>query len=222
MGDQPCCTAGFGPDGGPKKSPTPGSWAACSRAAARSACDRIVVCSAPSGSSSPRACHLVCAVGCVASAAVGVPCAYGGCWWRGGAAACWPGAADGGCAPAVGGCGAEGGCGACLTVAAVPTVAVRPAGDAVTPRHSALARLGVWERPGLVAAAREAVLRPRVGRRRCGVAALLLRLLVGARIVVRGEEIRWCAHRCFRFRFGSMVRCRSSRWETKCPRAIGQ
>ena len=42
------------------------------------------------------------------------------------------------------------------TVAAVPTVAVRPEGDAVTPRHSALARLGVWERPGLVAAAREA------------------------------------------------------------------
>ena len=149
MGDQPCCTAGFGPDGGPKKSPTPGSWAACSRAAARSACDRIVVCSAPSGSSSPRACHLACAVGCVASAAVGVACAYGGCWWRGGAAACWPGAADGGCAPAVG---------AVLlpTVAAVPTVAVRPEGDAVTPRHSALARLGVWERPGLVAAAREA------------------------------------------------------------------
>lgn len=46
------------------------------------------------------------------------------------------------------------------------------------------------------------MLRPRVGRRRCGVATLLLRLLVGARIVVRGEEVRWCAHRWFRFRFG--------------------
>jgi hypothetical protein len=108
------------------------------------------------------------------------------------------------------------------TVAAVPTVAVRPEGHAVTPRHSALARLGVWERHGLVAAAREAdAAAPcRSTSVWCGDAPPPPACRGADRCPGRRSQV--VCSSLFSFPFRSMVRCRSSRWETKCPRAIGQ
>ncbi len=200
------------PTDGPKKSPTPGSWVACSRAAARSACERIVVCLGPVGLLVRRACHLPCGFG-------GAGCGAAGARWL------WCAVTRRLLVARLRGSGVLRARGRRRLRSCCDGWLRCQSGLRRTPcllATSALARLGGRSpQPGGGGAVRP-VLRPGVSR------TSVWRARGSSPAAVPGADRRRAAKKsdgvliaCW-FPFQSKVRCRSSRWETKCPRAIGQ